>query len=45
MLGQALKEMLGQAPYKRRIEMLAYSDKALTEAIKHGALVEVENDG
>jgi len=37
--------MLGQAPYKRRIGMLAYSDKVLTKAIKHGALIEVENDG
>ena len=26
-------------------ELLNYSDKALTEAIKHGALIEVENDG
>ncbi len=26
-------------------ELLGYSDKALTEAIKHGALIEVENDG
>ena len=26
-------------------ELLAYSDKALTKAIKHGALIEVENDG
>lgn len=26
-------------------ELLDYSDKALTEAIKHGALIEVENDG
>lgn len=26
-------------------ELLKYSDKALTEAIKHGALTEVENDG
>ena len=26
-------------------ELLEYSDKALTEAIKHGALIEVENDG
>jgi len=25
-------------------ELLSYSDKALTEAIKHGALIEVEND-
>lgn len=26
-------------------ELLKYNDKALTEAIKHGALTEVENDG
>ena len=26
-------------------ELLEYSDKALTETIKHGALIEVENDG
>lgn len=26
-------------------ELLGYSDKALTEAIKHGALFEVESDG
>lgn len=26
-------------------ELLGYRDKALTEAIKHGALIEVENDG
>lgn len=26
-------------------ELLSYSDKALTEAIEHGALIEVENDG
>lgn len=26
-------------------ELLKYSDKALTGAIKHGALIEVENDG
>ena len=26
-------------------ELLDYSNKALTEAIKHGALIEVENDG
>lgn len=26
-------------------ELLEYSDKALTEAIKHGALIEVENNG
>lgn len=26
-------------------ELLGYSDKALTEAIRHGALIEVENDG
>ena len=26
-------------------ELLEYSDKALTEAIKYGALIEVENDG
>ena len=26
-------------------ELLNYSDKALAEAIKHGALIEVENDG
>lgn len=26
-------------------ELLKYSDKALTDAIKHGALIEVENDG
>lgn len=26
-------------------ELLGYSDKALTETIKHGALIEVENDG
>jgi hypothetical protein len=26
-------------------ELLDYSDKALAEAIKHGALIEVENDG
>lgn len=26
-------------------ELLSYSDKALAEAIKHGVLIEVENDG
>jgi hypothetical protein len=26
-------------------ELLGYSDKVLTEAIMHGALIEVENDG
>jgi hypothetical protein len=26
-------------------ELLKYSDKALTDAIKHGALIEVEKDG
>ncbi|MFZ5601246.1 MAG: type II toxin-antitoxin system RelE/ParE family toxin [Pseudomonadota bacterium] len=26
-------------------ELLSYSDKALAEAIEHGALIEVENDG
>ena len=26
-------------------ELLGYSDKALTKAIRHGALIEVENDG
>ncbi|MDQ7732889.1 type II toxin-antitoxin system RelE/ParE family toxin [Halomonas sp. SpR1] len=26
-------------------ELLGYSDKALTDAIKHGVLIEVENDG
>ncbi|MEX1058260.1 MAG: type II toxin-antitoxin system RelE/ParE family toxin [Natronospirillum sp.] len=26
-------------------ELLGYSDKALTEAIKHGVLIEVKNDG
>ena len=26
-------------------ELLGYSDKALTEAIKYGALIEVENHG
>lgn len=26
-------------------ELLGYSDKALTEAIQYGALIEVENDG
>lgn len=26
-------------------ELLEYSDKALTKAIEHGALIEVENDG
>jgi len=25
-------------------ELLSYSDKALTEAIRHGALIEVESD-
>lgn len=26
-------------------ELLSYSDKTLSEAVKHGALIEVENDG
>ncbi|WP_335808130.1 type II toxin-antitoxin system RelE/ParE family toxin [Vreelandella populi] len=26
-------------------ELLSYSDRVLTEAIKHGALIEVKNDG
>ena len=26
-------------------ELLSYSDQALTQAIQHGALIEVENDG